>query len=543
MGRRVCGLVACAVVARAFVPLHHAPLPLGTTSFAARFRHLGAYSSSKKTTTTALGVVSGLYGDWEPAAGGSYVLYPDTPAINEYDPPLPAKGVVHFIGGAFVGAASQLTYRYALERVRDAGYLVIATPYRLSFDYVSVCDAIEASLRAALREARRREPGLFGDDDDAPTEVIGVGHSCGALLQALLASKDPGDDEDDQSSPRRRRLALVSFNNKGATEAVPLFDELVVPLATEAMRDDAGSVAPLVRRALDAARGAAAAAIEIIEDGTTRTTVSAPAAADDTSTGRRRDQGGAVGAQDANPLSGLLQNVPSSLPPVPEPLASLARASGVVPLARQSLELADQLPDLLQEVADGARDFEPTPLEVRERLRTSVGAGDALIVQFADDAIDESDDVFAQFRDANTLRISKNVGAEEKDQRAPPMRLRFERLDGTHLTPLTQDIFIPATDVADLARDRLTASQLATDLVDPLLAALPRDQWLGQVDTFADTLLDWLLDDPGDFGVSQKEEGSTKRSGGPPPPPPTASSPPVGETAEDDDEDVSPSDY
>ena len=108
------------------------------------------------TRTTPGASVVGLYGDWESAEGGSYLLEP---------PEGEAKGVVHFVGGAFIGAASQLTYRYLLERFAGSGYLVVATPFRLSFDYLSVCDAVEASYEAAAAEARRRgyDDALFDD--------------------------------------------------------------------------------------------------------------------------------------------------------------------------------------------------------------------------------------------------------------------------------------------------------------------------------------------------------------------------------------------
>ena len=65
------------------------------------------------------------------------------------------KAPWHFLGGALVGAGSQLTYRYLLERFARANYAVIATPFRLSFDYESVCDA-EVST---TRRARKRRSG------------------------------------------------------------------------------------------------------------------------------------------------------------------------------------------------------------------------------------------------------------------------------------------------------------------------------------------------------------------------------------------------
>jgi len=43
------------------------------------------------------------------------------------------KGVIHFLGGAFAGAAPQLLYNSFVELLADAGYTTIATPYAVTF--------------------------------------------------------------------------------------------------------------------------------------------------------------------------------------------------------------------------------------------------------------------------------------------------------------------------------------------------------------------------------------------------------------------------
>lgn len=379
-------------------------------------------SSARRCVKQASTASSLLYGDLEAVEGGSYVIEPP--------PSTTPPKIVHFIGGAFVGAASQLTYRYLLERIAKSGFLVVATPYRLSFDYYSVCDAVEESFQKALASL----------DVDESTEVIGVGHSCGALLHALLATRPDGDRRQTTT-----RLALLSYNNKVAEDAVPLFESLVVPLATEVMRDDDGSPAPILRDVAQAARDAGERALEQIE---------------------------------------------RQLPP-PPPLFD------VLPLARQGLELADQLPELLREVADGARNFEPQPSQVRQMLRTDFSARDAFIIQFETDAIDESDDLFSVLKD-NRLRRSarqsssemSSSGGEAPTKKGPteiPPRFKLKKFKGTHLTPLTQDITLPASTVASLA-------QAPQELTDPALTVF-REQWLGEVDTFYQDLETWLLDD------------------------------------------------
>ena len=272
---------------------------------------LVANTPSARGATTRLAAATpslGLYGDWEPSAGGSYVL-------EAADGPEAAKGVVHFLGGAFVGAGSQLTYRYLLERFAQANYAVIATPFRLSFDYQSVCDAVEASYDAARAEAQERGYG-------SELEVVGVGHSCGALLQALIATRRPNE---------RRRLALLSYNNKRAAEAIPLFESVVAPIAVEAVAESLPTT-PFARQALSLLRNAGEELLDAATD-----------------------------TDSQNPFMRLRAAAPANVRALGD--AFVGETSTI---ARQGLELADQLPDLLGEIAGGAREFEPEPREMRD---------------------------------------------------------------------------------------------------------------------------------------------------------------------------------
>jgi len=75
----------------------------------------------------------GLTGRWVERSG-NFVLRPQASGSGGSGvKPAPPLGVIHFLGGAFVGAAPHLTYRYLLESLAEAGYVVVATPYRLDF--------------------------------------------------------------------------------------------------------------------------------------------------------------------------------------------------------------------------------------------------------------------------------------------------------------------------------------------------------------------------------------------------------------------------
>lgn len=70
----------------------------------------------------------------------------------------PPKGIVHFLGGAFVGAAPQVSYGALLTKVAAAGYVVVATPFRLRFDYLTLCDAVRSSAAGLFDSSANMSP-------------------------------------------------------------------------------------------------------------------------------------------------------------------------------------------------------------------------------------------------------------------------------------------------------------------------------------------------------------------------------------------------
>lgn len=270
--------------------------------------------NSKKFPLPFLGVKSlGVAGGWTNNCG-NFVLKPNVPI------PL---GVVHFIGGAFVGAAPHLTYKYLLEGLCDAGYVIVATPYRLDMDYVRSCDAILSKFDCVAVELANEYGAL---------PVIGLGHSCGALLQTLITSLFP-------DAPRALNV-LISFNNKPASGAIPLFDELVAPLSEQLMGDAEQSVQ--LRQLIK----------------TTRKTI------------------------------GSLFNSYLSSPLSPEFVEK-----EFAPLFRQAVEIVDQLPPLLDIIASGQREFTPNPTDAKEVCRRMYRARRTLLLKFERDDLDESEEI------------------------------------------------------------------------------------------------------------------------------------------------------
>lgn len=89
------------------------------------------------------------------------------------------KMVVHFIGGIFVGAAPQLTYRLFLERLAEKDVLVIATPYASGFDHFNIADEVQFKYDRCCRS-------LQEEVQDLPS--FGIGHSLGSVIHLLIGN-------------------------------------------------------------------------------------------------------------------------------------------------------------------------------------------------------------------------------------------------------------------------------------------------------------------------------------------------------------------
>ncbi|GLU06625.1 hypothetical protein SLE2022_236430 [Rubroshorea leprosula] len=154
------------------------------------------YGEIERLLTETVRQSQGAWGgssDWSEIEG-AWVLKPKSAKL---------KSVVHFVGGIFVGAAPQLTYRLFLERLSERGILVIATPYASGFDYFFIADEVQSKF-----------------DRYIPT--FGIGHSLGSVIHLLIGSR---------YAVQRSGNILMAFNNKEASLAIPLFSPVLVPMA------------------------------------------------------------------------------------------------------------------------------------------------------------------------------------------------------------------------------------------------------------------------------------------------------------------------
>ncbi|OMP10850.1 hypothetical protein COLO4_04222 [Corchorus olitorius] len=249
------------------------------------------------------------------------------------------KSVVHFIGGIFVGAAPQLTYRLFLERLSEKGILVIATPYASGFDYFYIADEVQLKFDRCLRFLQETV-------NDLPT--FGIGHSLGSVIHLLIGSRYAV-----QSSGN----ILMAFNNKEASLAVPLFSPVLVPMAQ--------SIGPFLSQI---------ASSPTIRMGGPFLMLGAFVKRANGSTQR-------IDLINGMAVRGAIVEAEMTLKQI-ENLSP--------PIMKQVLPLVEQLPPLYMDLVKGREDFIPKPEETRRLIKSYYGISRNLLIKFKDDTIDET---------------------------------------------------------------------------------------------------------------------------------------------------------
>lgn len=131
---------------------------------------------------------------WREIAG-NWVYLPDRP-----------RAIIHFLGGAFVATAPQITYRFLLEDLAEQGYGIIATPFFNTFDHYEITDQVYRSLERVIDRLQLQSLPIYG-----------VGHSMGCKVHLLICS---------QYDVQRAGNIFISFNNFSAKDAVPLLNQM-----------------------------------------------------------------------------------------------------------------------------------------------------------------------------------------------------------------------------------------------------------------------------------------------------------------------------
>ncbi|MFM1843621.1 MAG: hypothetical protein RLZZ490_2364 [Cyanobacteriota bacterium] len=131
---------------------------------------------------------------------GSWVLVPPQPIA-----------VVHFLGGAFVGTAPNVAYRWLLTELGKAGYLVVATPFLNTFDHTAIARSVLNRFENIIERLQKNHeiPGGF-------LPVYGLGHSMGCKLHLLIGSL---------YGVERAGNILIAYNNYPVKQAIPFGEQ------------------------------------------------------------------------------------------------------------------------------------------------------------------------------------------------------------------------------------------------------------------------------------------------------------------------------
>ena len=108
------------------------------------------------------------------------------------------KAIVHFLGGAFVGATPHLIYDALLSSLARSGYCVVATPFLTDPNHGQIATSVATSFQTVLATLPTRDVPVFG-----------LGHSLGCKLHILNSCREYSQT----SLPRRAGNILMAYSN------------------------------------------------------------------------------------------------------------------------------------------------------------------------------------------------------------------------------------------------------------------------------------------------------------------------------------------
>lgn len=131
-----------------------------------------------------------------------------------YIPRKKILGIVHFLGGAFVATAPQLSYRSFLEQIAQEGYAIIATPFLNTFDHFTIAREVLNRFETILERLHRNNS--LGR---SYLPIYGMGHSLGCKIHLIIGSL---------FEVKRAGNIIISFNNYPAKKAIPFGDKIQI---------------------------------------------------------------------------------------------------------------------------------------------------------------------------------------------------------------------------------------------------------------------------------------------------------------------------
>ena len=124
------------------------------------------------------------------------------------------RGLIEFIGGSYLAASPQISYRRLLEELARNGWRIHAWCYVPGFDHQNQANAAWRCFRQARREQESKPQAKQANRPQL--KPLRLGHSLGCKLQLLAPDGGRGC----------RGLVALSFNNFSAERSVPLLAEM-----------------------------------------------------------------------------------------------------------------------------------------------------------------------------------------------------------------------------------------------------------------------------------------------------------------------------
>ncbi|KAB1219880.1 hypothetical protein CJ030_MR3G009522 [Morella rubra] len=362
------------------------------------------------------------------------------------------RAVIKFLGGAFIGAVPEVTYSYLIEQLAKEGFLIISVPYNVTFDHAEaakeVYDKFNACMDSIIASGLPHANLTTAQVLDLP--LFSVGHSNGALLQVLTGSYF--------SEKIPKANAIISFNNRPATEAVPYFEQAEHNYYLGSFQAISDQLPKLLLQFEGKGLFPTYMLLAL------RHQFSSMQAANIYGKPQRGDSfwGTCTTKELKNFFYILFKLGPlvRQMMPIVEasPVYSMARsASGdawkvlldvvgaMIPDSDQEsltslTKFVDQLPSVLNQVTRGISEFRPKPLENRDLCKSAYNVQHTLLVKFNFDTIDETD----LLEEVLKPRVEFIGGTLEKVE-----------LSGNHITPCIQEpkwqvgyVYTPADAVA-----------------------------------------------------------------------------------------------
>jgi hypothetical protein len=283
---------------------------------------------------------------------------------------------------------------------------VVAVPYETTFDHQRITYDLQYKMDACLKVIAPDVRGL---------PVFGIGHSLGSLLTLMLNS---------QFAMHRDGNALISFNNRPATDVIPFLSPILAP-GTRAMGPILSQVwpRPLRYHLEQYCERCCHGHLRSIPFNGVHTQM--------------------VLANASDVLGGGVQMATSPLRSSMD--SALGALRGFSPsVVKMLLPLLEQLSPIFMDVAQGRQEFSPAPEESDRLIRTYYAVSRNLLIRFKDDSIDE------------TARLTTMLQREAAI--SGNMDLTLRTLPGDHMRPMAQNIVDVPPEVAKFANSTIKNS-------------------------------------------------------------------------------------